>query len=160
MPERAVPGGTHRNNKRGSGAKELTLYKANAPSAGPEEGKGSTGGFRETALELRSGPESSRPEQKKQQWPQGCSAGRAQPSPAIASARLSLLSPMGWPLRSIHLLSPHRVCPIPLLPADLGLAPAHPSTKIKIFLMTGPGGLQGNRRVLFPGFQTFLQSSI
>lgn len=64
MPKPGVPGGTHRNNKGGFCAKELTLYKANADppahSAGPEEGKGSTEGFRETSLELRNGPESHR----------------------------------------------------------------------------------------------------
>lgn len=107
------------------------------------------------------------PEQREQHWPQGCSAGKSQPSPAIASARLSLLK-----LLSRHPWSGHSRAPTCSHPTEgapshsclqtMGLAPAHPSTKIKpkIFLRTSPRGLQGNRRVPFPGFQMFLQSSI
>lgn len=70
------------------------------------------------------------PEQRELHWPQVCSAGKSQSSPAIASARLSAEaaqpSPMGWPLQSTYLLSPHRGRPIPLLPAGHGIGSCPP----------------------------------
>lgn len=106
------------------------------------------------------------PEQREQHWPQGCSAGKSQPSPAIAvpDSLLKLLSHHLWGghSRAPTCSHPTEGAPSHSCLQTMGLAPAHPSTKIKpkIFLRTSPRGLQGNRRVLFPGFQMFLQSSI
>lgn len=129
MAEPGVPGGTHRNNKGGSGAKELTVYKASAdppaPSAGPEEGEGSTGGFRETALEPpRARAEGAALATGLLCWQITAQPGHCQRQTLFAEAAQP--SPMGWPLQSTHLLSPHRGRPIPLLPADHGIGSCPP----------------------------------
>lgn len=128
MPEPGVPGGTHRNNKGSSGAKELTMYKASAdppaPSAGPEEGEGSTGGFRETAQE------SPRARAEGAALATGLFCWQITAQPGHCSARhfaeAAQPSPMGWPLQGTHLLSPHLGRPIPLLPADHGIGSCPP----------------------------------
>lgn len=130
--------GALRNNKGGSGAKELTLNKEDAdppaPSAGPEEGKGSTGGFREIVLELSSSPESHRARAQVEALATGllCWQSTAQPGHCqhqTLSAEAAHPSPMGWPLLSTHLLSPYRGCPIPLLSADHGVGSCPPQHK-------------------------------